>query len=491
MMLWDRLFRLSTQGGLTLQQQIRQALVSAILDARLPPDAPLPSGRELAERLGVARNTVMLAYQQLAEEGYVIARSRRGYFVHPDMLPTRVLRAQEEVSSSSRTVEWDRRFAIRPSAQRNIVKPADWQRYAYPFIYGQFDATLFPKQAWRECCMKTLSIMEIRDWAQDMVMRDDESLVEQIRVRVLPRRGVWASQDEIIVTMGAQQALHLIAELLLDAHKAVGMEDPGYPDARNIFASRTRRLVGLPVDECGLKVGGRLRGLDYVYVTPSHQCPTGVTMPLERRKALLRRADEHDFIIIEDDYESENVLAAEPLASLKSLDEAGRVVYVGSLSKSFAPGLRLGYVVGPKELVAELRSLRRLMIRHPASFIQRSFALFLALGHYDALLRRLAGAYDVRGRTMTTAIANHLSGVTLPPARGGSSRWLRGPDGLDARALARAARERGVLIEPGDVFFMNDTPPMNCFRLGFSSIGPERIEEGIAHLGMLMREFTR
>lgn len=487
--MWNRLFQLSAQSGMSLQGQIRQMLVSAILDGQLPVNTPIPSSRELADQLGVARNTVVLAYQQLADEGYLVSRERSGHFVNPGILGGKVAKrsAPEEPAADS-APDWSARFRFRPSAQRNIVKASDWQKFPYPFLYGQFDASLFPISDWRECCMKALSVMDIRDWAPDLIARDDASLVQQIRTRVLPRRGVWAAEDEVVVTVGVQQALYLLADLLVSAETTVGMEDPGYPDARNIFASRTSRLIGLPVDGEGLVIGDALKQCDYLCVTPSHQCPTTVTMPLERREALLRLAETADFVVIEDDYESENSYSGTPIPALESLDRNDRVIYIGSLSKTFAPGLRLGYIVGPRELIREARALRRLMLRHPSAFVQRSFALFLALGHHDALLRRLSIAYRERAQALAEAIARHLPETTHVPITGGASCWVTGPEGLDARALAEAAAARGVLIEPGDVFFMAEPPPGNCFRLGFSSITLDRIEPGIRLLAELMRQ---
>ncbi|VVE01027.1 2-aminoadipate aminotransferase [Pandoraea horticolens] len=499
--MWNQLFLMSARAGMGLQSQIRQMLVSAILDERLMRGAAVPSSRELAEGLGVARNTVVLAYQQLVDEGYLIARERRGYFVNGDILAPRVgsqsapVRAPAPVPAAGTiaplapsTPDWEGRYVVRPSGQRNIVKPIDWQQYQYPFIYGQFDPTMFPTADWRECCHKALTVMEIRDWAPDMIARDDETLIQQIRTRVLPRRGVWADADEIVLTNGAQQALYLLADLLVGARTTVGIEDPGYPDARNIFAMRTPKLVGLPVDEHGVPVDDRLSQCDYVYVTPSHQCPTTTTMPLAHREALLRRAEAEDFVLIEDDYESENSYSDIPIPALKSLDRSDRVIYIGSLSKSFAPGLRLGYIVAPAALVAELRALRRLMIRHPSAFIQRSFSMFLALGHHDALLRRLADTYAHRAEVLSVALATHMPEVSFVQVKGGASCWVRGPETLNANVLATRAKSRGILIEPGDVFFMGDAPPRNMFRLGFSSIRLEHIEAGIIALAEVLRE---
>jgi GntR family transcriptional regulator/MocR family aminotransferase len=490
--MWKQLLQRSARDNLSLQGQIREMLVSAILDGQLPPGVPVPSSREMADQLGVARNTVVLAYQQLADEGYLVSRQRSGHFVNADMVPGRA-QAERAVQEPLRpgAPDWSQRFTQRPALQRSIVKPADWQKYPHPFIYGQFDVALFPTADWRECCIKALSVLDIRDWAPDQIARDDETLVQQIRTRVLPRRGVWASADEIVVTVGAQHALYMVADLLMRSSTRVGIEDPGYPDARNIFASRTSQLVPLAVDEHGLPVTDALRGLDFVYTTPSHQCPTTVTMPLPRREALLKLADEADFIIIEDDYESENRFEGEPTPALKSLDRSNRVIYIGSLSKTFAPGLRIGYIVGPAELIAELRALRRLMLRHPPAYIQRSFALFLSLGHFDAMLRRLAATQRERAALVMEALARELPQCQVVPVSGGGSCWVRLPDPLDAAELAERARERGVLIEPGGVFFMADPPPAPYFRLGYTAIPSTAIAPGIRALAEVVHELAR
>ncbi len=231
---------------MSLQGRIRGMLVSAVLDGHLPVDAPIPSSRELADVIGVARNTVVLAYQQLADEGYLVSRRRSGHFVNPEILGQKLAQPAPRHTADAALPRWDARFRFRPSLQRNIVKPSDWQKYPYPFIYGQFDPAMFPIPDWRECCMKALSVAGIHDWASDLIANDDASLIEQVRTRVLPRRGVWAAADEIIVTVGAQQALYLLADLLMTGSTVVGIEDPGYPDARNIFSARTPQSAGAP-----------------------------------------------------------------------------------------------------------------------------------------------------------------------------------------------------------------------------------------------------
>ncbi|MGI9502402.1 MAG: GntR family transcriptional regulator, partial [Geminicoccaceae bacterium] len=220
---WDRLFDRTTASGRSLQARLREMVISAISEGWLGADVPLPSSRLLARNLGVARNTVLLAYQQLVDEEVLEARERSGYFVKSssDRLPSTNLTAK---AMPGPAVDWSPHLTMAPSGQRNIDKPHDWLNFPYPFVCGQSDPTLFPINDWRECARQALSVLEIRGWAADLVDGDDPELVEQIRTRVLPRRGIWAGADEIMITLGAQQALYLLAELLVRPGMVVGME---------------------------------------------------------------------------------------------------------------------------------------------------------------------------------------------------------------------------------------------------------------------------
>jgi len=276
--------------------------------------------------------------------------------------------------------------------------------------------------------------------------------------------------------------------LLVGPSTRVGIEDPGYPDARNTFALRTRRLLPLPVDAEGLVLGAAVSRCEYVYVTPSHQCPTTVTMPLERRQQLLAMAARDDFVVIEDDHESELNFSGQPTAALKSLDGAQRVIYLGSLSKTLAHGLRLGYLVAPAELVRELRALRRLVMRHAATNNQQVAANFIAHGHHEAYVRRLNLAYRERSRAVHDALRRHAPMLAPVTARGGSAVWVTGPPALDGRVLAQGLYQSGVVVEPGDVFYATARQHRNQMRIGYSSIATDRIDAGI---GLLGREMAR
>ncbi|MFO1034328.1 MAG: PLP-dependent aminotransferase family protein [Hyphomicrobiales bacterium] len=477
----DWLIHLKRTEFSSLQSQIREALVSAILDKKLDQSEPIPSTRKMAKSLGVSRNTVVLAYQGLLDDGYLVARERSGYYVADKALEDSATTARPVIlkSNAQSQVDVSRLLKTRPSQQENTHKPLNWQDYQYPFIYGQVDHTLFPLAEWRECTRQALGKKWLGAWTNDSWEHDDPLLVEQIRRRILPRRGIMASDDEILITLGAQNALFLLSELLIDRTSKLGMEDPGYLDARNMFRLKTDHVKLLPVDDKGLVVNNGLDGLDMVFTTPSHQFPTTVTMPLERRMALLKKAHEQDFLIIEDDYEFETNYVNEPCPALKSLDDDGRVIYVGSLSKTLFPGLRLGFLVGPKALVAEARSLRRLMVRHPPNNNQRAAALFLSLGHHDTLIRRLHKAYRTRWEIMGRSLGEYMPMSSRNPSFGGTAYWVKGPDKLDSEKLYKTALAKGLFIEPGRIYFGGAKQPGNYFKLAFSSIDEKKIEPGI------------
>jgi len=356
--MWLRLFK-RVDNGSSLQARIRDMFTYAVHEGLLEPGAALPSTRQLAQELGVSRLTVTRALEQLCDIGLTETRARSGHYVCPDALRGRapLPEAQGADPATVKPPQWASRLKLRPTDQVNIQKPANWQSLPFPFIYGQFDASLFPLAQWRECALESMHVGAIRSWAPDHIDRDHEPLIDQIQQRLLPARGIWARRDEILVTAGAQQATFLLSQLLIGPRTVVGIEDPGYPDARNNFLLRTKQVRGLPVDAEGVVVDNALTRCHYVYVTPSHQCPTTVTMSLARRQRLLEQADRHDIVVIEDDHESELNFSSQPTAALKSLDTCGRVIYIGSLSKTLAHGLRIGYLVAPAPLIAELRAL--------------------------------------------------------------------------------------------------------------------------------------
>ncbi|RDE18008.1 PLP-dependent aminotransferase family protein [Motiliproteus coralliicola] len=479
------------QNAGTLQKQIREQLVKAILDGYLPIDEPLPSSRSLAKSLNVARNTIVLVYDELTADGYLIAKERSGYFVDPTILKGKLGSSASSPcgapTQDSSQVDWSRKLKVQIGNQPNPTKAHTWHSYPYPFVYGQLDSELFPIDSWRKCWRDAASVQAIRDWSSDRYDSDDPMLIEQIQKRILPNRGIQALKDEILITIGSQHSLYLLAQLLLDSRSCFGIEDPGYVSAGHIGRVFGATIQSLPVDDQGLIIGDHLDACDAMYITPSYQCPTTATMPLERRKALLEKAKQQDFVIIEDDYEMEINYDANPTPALKSLDHSGRVLYIGSLSKTLAPGLRMGFMVGPKALIQAARNLRQLMLRHPPLNNQRAVALFLAQGYHDALLRKLVRNFQERSQIMADALDKYLPGSYQRPS-GGSSYWCRLPESIDTVLLKQRAEQKGLLIIAGESYCYSDRLPTNFIKLGFSAIHPDAIEPGIKLLAELIEQ---
>ena len=317
----------------------------------------------------------------------------------------------------------------------------------------------------------------------------------------------WASPAAALATPGGDVTTTSVRNLVVDQFEQRVWQDPETGDTLpyNLFIPRGNdgadyrirpigtvagpQMVNIAVDDEGLVVDA-MPDIDYVFVTPSHQSPTTRTLSLERRRWLLRKAELHDFVIIEDDYEAENLYAGAPMPALKSLDTSGRVIYIGSLSKSLSPALRLGYIVAPRELIAELRVLRHAQVRHPSAFLQHAYAMFLSLGHHESHARRVNAIVQERLARAADALQRHLPDFRFTPPQGGASLWVEGPDWLDSAELADVARGHGVLIEAGRVFY--DQPPYPCpqFRMRLSSISGAQIDAGVRALALAVQELA-
>ncbi|ALG89422.1 MULTISPECIES: aminotransferase-like domain-containing protein [Actibacterium] len=486
----ERIFETPFRADQTLQQQIQERLIEAILAGKVSPYDPLPATRVLSEQIGVSRNTVMLVYERLAQDGYIRTVNRRGYFVDESVLRDKLnvdvgglVRPGEPVEAVDFTAHMTGRYSRQP----NIVKRGDWKGYAYPFIYGQVAADETSIARWRDCVRMAGTRRHAHAWVGDLVDGDDPMLIEQIQRRMLPHRGFRAGPEELLVTVGAQNALFLAGGLFCRPGAQVHLEDPCYVDARNIFAAQGGQLVPHAVDSNGMRMGD-FSGAALVYVTPGHQAPTNVTMSMERRLALLEAARRDDFLIIEDDYEHELNFIGAQHPTLKSLDVSGRVIHIGSLTKPLFPGLRLGFVAAAAPVIRELRALRRLMYRHPSALAQRAMALFLAEGHYDTHIRRHRKELAARWKLMMRELDRQLPDCAVTMTTGGSGIWLALPEGVSARAVQRRAEQQGLLVEAGDVHYHGTNAPKNRLRLGFGAIEARKIAEGITLLGQVIAQ---
>jgi GntR family transcriptional regulator / MocR family aminotransferase len=478
---WDHLLGSLVCDGQPMQLRLMRALSDWIDSGRLPGGVKLPSTRYLATKLGIGRNTALFALSCLVKQGYLVARERSGIYVAETRL--RSVAAADPQSPS--VMDWQSRFASEPltfEAEPKQELPAQ----TFPFQYGQFDVSLFPTSHWRECERAALGVLEIADWGRDMVDGDDCELIEQLRKNVLPHHGIWAQPDEIIVTLGGQQGRYLVARLLAKPGSKVGIENPGMPDMASILRLTGTDICHLQVDVDGAVPSPEMDSCDTVILTAGHQCPTTAVMPLSRRKEILERAQSKDFVVVEDTYEMELLRESGGIPALKSLDTTGRVIYIGSLSKQMAPGLRVGFIVAPPQAIRQLRALRRLMLRHPPGNNQRALAVFIERGYYTAFVGRVAREFGRRAIVLQQASKSWLPDFGWKHRDGTSSFWFEMPRALDSAVLAEAARNRGVLIESGTPFFDDHMVKRNFFRLAVSSVPTEQIEVGIKMLAEIM-----
>ncbi len=446
-----------------------------MLDGRLRRGERLPATRELATRLGVSRSTVSTAYERLTAEGYLVARVGSGTFV---ALPASIVAA-----ASPRTAATSRGgggAALPAPAWRQLVDPlwAEPRAIAYDFSVGSPDPVLFPHDAWRRSVAAAL-----RGPALRRAHYADPSGLERLRAGIARHlglaRSVAATPDDVVVTSGAQQAFDLLGRTLLRPGDTVAVEDPGYPPVRQLLEQLGARVVPVPVDEHGLRVD-LLPAARMVYVTPSHQFPLGGVLSLERRTVLLEWAHRYDAVVVEDDYDSEFRFGARALDPLQRLDGDGRVVYVGTFSKTMLPGLRLGFVVAPPSLVPALRSAKRLTDWHNDVVTQTAMASLLDSGAFAAHVRRASRVYEERhaliGREAAALLAGRLQAV---PSAAGLHLALVPAEGVlfDSVRVVATAAIAGVAVQPLPRFAVRSG--WKGLLLGFGAIAAEDIPDGM------------
>jgi GntR family transcriptional regulator/MocR family aminotransferase len=305
-------------------------------------------------------------------------------------------------------------------------------------------------------------------------------------------RGVRCVPDQVIVTTGTQQAIDLVARLLIDAGDIVIAEDPCYPGARRIFTALGAEIVDVPVDDHGLRTDA-LPDLParLLYTTPSHQYPIGATLPVSRRLELLAWAERHDTLVIEDDYDSEFRYAGRPLEAMQGLDRAGLVAYVGTFSKVLYPALRLGYLIPPPGLVQHAVEAKRLLDLQTATPGQEALAELIQGGHFEAHLRRMRRLYRARRNALLEALARDLDGLATPgPSEAGLYLRIVLADGLDESAVARRAAGYGVAVYPAGPYYARPVERPGLV-IGYASLDEHQIAEGIRRLRLAIDDVRR
>lgn len=464
---------------------VRRAICSRIIEGIYRKDEKVPSCREIASQLKVSKNSAYEAYSSLVSLGILKSQKRSGFTVGMDIPDVEIL---HKIVPQYKKPAKKRTFAsILPDMSMRANQPKNWAEFEFPFVYNQIDRELFPIEAWRECSRLALGRNALPIWTSEAVEIDCPDLILQLRQRLLHYRGISASEDEILVTVGAQHALCVISTLFADDKRPIAFENPGYQEARHLFNLQRNNLKPVPVDAHGLIPDELPDEFKLVYTTPGCQFPTMVTMPDDRRDVLLQKTAAADAFVIEDDYEVGLLGHVAPRPALKSQDKNGTVIYVGSLSKTLSPSIRMGFIIADPDIIEAAKIIRTLTVRHPPSIVQETTAMFLAQGYHDVHLNKLREIYSQRWHLMREGIQEHLPMFSPGHATGGTSFWLTGPEGFDADQFAKRLQLEGVLIEPGHIFFQNGLP-RNSFRIGFPSIATEKINLGLQKIGNLARE---
>jgi len=442
--------------GARLTQLIRRA----ILDRVVAPAHRLPSTRALARSLGIARNTVVPVYEQLRAEGFVVAGRGSGTYVcriAPDALPV-AARAAQPVEAARTAVP----LAFSRRGRRYHGHPLHefWTRQ--PFCPGQFDFTLFPHRLWTRLQQRQLRRADPVQLEQGEPGGAPE-LRQAIAEHVRATRGVRCAPDQVIITDGTGESIDLVARLMCDPGDTVLLEDPGYWAATQVLSDHGLRLQPAPVDAQGLPVPVLRRGRRaprLAYLTPSNQFPTGGVMPLARRLEWLQFAARHDTLLLEDDYDSEYRYEGAPFPSLQGQDGAGRVIYLGTFSKTVYPGIRVAFLVVPQGLQRVFADASADFYRDGDQIVQQVLADFMREGHYAAHVRTLRREYASRREAMLRALAQALPGefasrrLSVASGARGVHLTLALPDDVDDRAVARAAIAHGVTAIPLSVYAM-------------------------------------
>lgn len=471
-----------------LQRQLYAELRRAILDGRLAGGLLLPSTRTLAGDVGVARNTVVAVFEQLASEGYLEARigagTRVARVMPETMLEARRARPGDQTMVGAGTPPALSRRGVAMSAVRRPVPPADRRA----FQPGMPALDLFPHEVWARVVARRTRQPGIASLGYTHAV-GHPALREAIAAHVGAARGVVCTPEQVVVTAGAQAGLDLAAQLLLDPGDVAWIEEPGYLGARGALTRAGARLVPVPVDADGLDVAAGVRDRPpprLVYVTPSHQFPTGATLTLARRLALLEHAGAAGAWVLEDDYDSEYRYAGRPLAAMQGIDRGGRVVYVGTFSKTMFPALRAGYLIVPPALADACATAMRLTGHTVPTAIQLALADFIGEGLFTAHVRRMRTRYAERRARLLRGIARHVgAGLEILPAQGGMQVAARLPAGTDDVGVAAATARAGLVTPPLSVLHLG-APRTSGLFLGFAGVPEREIDAGVTRLARVL-----
>ena len=467
---------LSKRRG-SLFRQVYLGLREGILSGNLRGGEKLPSTRDLAEQLGISRTVVLVAYDQLLAEGFAVGRSGSGTYVASGVGARRPAPTESSVQLHLS------RFGSRAAEAWARVKYPRRRgpSLAYDFAYGRSDLETFPFAMWRRMLLRCARKAPVRELDYGPA-GGHLGLREAICSHLRRSRAVKCDASQVIVVNGSQQALDLIARVLIERGDRVAIEDPSYQGTREILCARGARLLPVAVDRDGLDPARLPSSARIVFVTPSHQFPTGGVLPLRRRIELLQWAKRSRAAVVEDDYDGEFRYDGQPLESLQGLDQEGRVLYIGTFSRTVFSSLRIGYLIAPKALVPAFTAAKWLCDRHTATLEQETLAEFIDSGVYERYLRRVRRRNAARRAALLDSIANYLGDRVEITGEGAGAHvvlWTRHA-GDEESLIARAAA-RGVGVYGVSPYFLKPSSRKGIM-LGYSRLREREIGEGIRRL---------
>jgi len=482
------LVTLDTALSEPLHRQLYNKLRTAILTGRIAPGAQIPSSRDLARELGVARNTVLNAVEQLITEGYLQGEQGSGTYVNRT-LPDDTLRVPRLQATNTQRAQKDYLLSLRSKSLTKIstlLPSAGWSKPFQPAVPA---VDVFPFQLWAKLVQK-----QWRQRPSDLLGYGEPAgylpLRRAIAAYLTGARAVHCEAEQVVIVSGAQQALDLASRLLIDPGDRVWIEEPGYPGVRATLLAAGARLIPVPVDEEGINVqAGVARAADarLVYVTPSHQFPLGCTMTLARRLELLNWSRCTRAWILEDDYDSEYRYSSRPIPALQGLAAQDQVIYVGTFSKVLFPSLRLGYLVVPSALVDVFTAARTIATGTLPLIEQAVLTEFITEGHFGRHLRRMRTLYQERRAVLLDAAKRDLPGlldVQVTDAGLRAIGWL--PQGTDDRLAVRCAAAEGVDTAPLSSFYQG-SDKRNGLMMGFAAFSEPELRSGVRKLARALR----
>lgn len=487
----DFTISLDPNAAIPLHQQLYDELRRSILTGRLLPQQRIPSSRSLAKSLSISRTTVIQSYDRLLSEGYLETMRGSGTYVC-SQLPDELLH-----STPIQPLDKQPYPPVHLSRYGNDLAQAPFQLLKEPdqpicFRYGRPAFDRFPLKLWRRLLSRQSRTTGWMDYATDM--QGYQPLREAIAQYLNRARAVQCAPEQVVITNGTQQALDLMMRLLIEPGDTIALEDPSYLSARRIFLSHGAKLLPVPVDEFGLQVE-RLtkqenKPIRLVYVTPSHQFPTGATLSLPRRLELLAWANQQNALILEDDYDSEYRYGDRPIPALQGLSQGQSVIYIGTFSKVLFPSLRIGYLVLPPHLVSVAVQAKWLSDRHLPILDQMVLTDFITEGHLESHIRKMRSYYDQNRQVLVQALRMHFGEqITILGEKAGLHLMVRLRTNLSDAEIVQYAAQEGVGVLLAQPHYL---APADRHELifGYGELNPTQIQTGIAQLAQAIGSST-